>query len=494
MDSDNELRTYTQQFFLSEKNDQYKDGYLKNEFIVDQKNLSLQSISPERSNINIYYAGPASKKLKIQSIKSKSKPIDDYQLYRADRHDGPSFLHLRSDWEDKGKSLLITVMQATDPYGLGNPIKEIQRSVDGFSATLSSGATLSITANLVNKSLENPFGLESHLRYKEDTGVDRGIVLGNDSYVYKEIENDSKIKTDIYRHLPDLVIDPQSNVFFETLDVTIKSPKESVEIRYTLDGSDPTLESPLYGGSIHLNESATVKARAFRLGLKQMPMVQPSASLMTRVFTAVFTRENRIIANEIPQGALKPGLRFTEYRDKWPKMLFKAPDKKAAVNNGVVEGAFDISSANDCQGAFSFLYEGYLVVPEDGTYTIHAPKEFTHFSPLAGYDMNVEIGSKLSYRNGETKITNKLNQWYPSTRRHAFGNWSLNLEKGAHPIRIYYADFRRGAYLEYYRFSYAELNVPGQTKTFFDEKVPHLLISGAGYHKEPIPKDWLKHK
>ena len=38
-------------------------------------------------------------------------------------------------------------------------------------------------------------------------------------------------------------------------------------IRYTTDGSDPSIYSPTYGGSITLYSSATVKARAFKSGL-----------------------------------------------------------------------------------------------------------------------------------------------------------------------------------------------------------------------------------
>ena len=85
-----------------------------------------------------------------------------------------------------------------------------------------------------------------------------------------------------------------------------------------------------------------------------------------------------------------------------------------------------------------------------------------------------------------------MNKWYPATRRHAFGNWSVALAKGLHPIRVYYADFRRSGHLEYLRFFHPALNVPGLTKTFFDDKVPELRITGGGLQEEPIPDSWLK--
>ena len=87
-----------------------------------------------------------------------------------------------------------------------------------------------------------------------------------------------------------------------------------------------------------------------------------------------------------------------------------------------------------------------------------------------------------------------MNKWYPATRRHAFGNWSVALAKGLHPIRGYYADFRPGGSLEYYQFTYPELNVPGLTKTFFDGATPQLEISGPGLKRQPIPRAWLKRR
>ena len=40
------------------------------------------------------------------------------------------------------------------------------------------------------------------------------------------------------------------------------------EIRYTLDGADPDAASPLYEKPLAVSESLTVKARAFKQGMK----------------------------------------------------------------------------------------------------------------------------------------------------------------------------------------------------------------------------------
>jgi len=53
--------------------------------------------------------------------------------------------------------------------------------------------------------------------------------------------------------------------------VTI-SGEEGLDVRYTLDGSDPTADSPRYTGAFSLAEPATVKARYLR-GKRPLPFV-----------------------------------------------------------------------------------------------------------------------------------------------------------------------------------------------------------------------------
>ena len=108
----------------------------------------------------------------------------------------------------------------------------------------------------------------------------------------------------------------------------------------------------------------------------------------------------------------------------------------------------------------------------------------------------VEFGFKNRYQNGKRLVSqpgDSLNRWYPATSRHAFGSWSFYLNKGYHPIRVYYADIRPGGYLEYMQFSYDGVNVPGLIKRYFDGEAPVLEMSGPGMKRRPIPADILYH-
>ena len=60
---------------------------------------------------------------------------------------------------------------------------------------------------------------------------------------------------------------PNGSRFTDSVDVALSSPTPGAEIRYTLDGNDPTDESVLYEGALTLTATTTVKARAFHAGM-----------------------------------------------------------------------------------------------------------------------------------------------------------------------------------------------------------------------------------
>jgi hexosaminidase len=72
--------------------------------------------------------------------------------------------------------------------------------------------------------------------------------------------------------IPAASFDPQKKKITVTLDTEI----DALDIRYTLDGGIPTLESPQYKTPIILDRSASIKAAAFREGA-----TTPSAAVMT---------------------------------------------------------------------------------------------------------------------------------------------------------------------------------------------------------------------
>jgi hypothetical protein len=65
----------------------------------------------------------------------------------------------------------------------------------------------------------------------------------------------------------DVAFSVPSGTFEGSLSVTLSPPILGAEIRYTLDGSVPELNSPLYSGAIELAETRQVRAQAFVAGV-----------------------------------------------------------------------------------------------------------------------------------------------------------------------------------------------------------------------------------
>jgi pimeloyl-ACP methyl ester carboxylesterase len=63
------------------------------------------------------------------------------------------------------------------------------------------------------------------------------------------------------------VINPGSQSSMGPVTVSMSSATSGATIRYTVDGSDPTSSSTVYGGAFPLSTSTTVKARAFKSGM-----------------------------------------------------------------------------------------------------------------------------------------------------------------------------------------------------------------------------------
>ena len=116
----------------------------------------------------------------------------------------------------------------------------------------------------------------------EDLKTNNG--LGNDDFVgqIKNLEEDTKYFVRAYATnragtaygnqisfstisvVETPIISPKGGMFTSAQSVTITCETEQAEIRYTLDGSDPTETSDLYDDAILIEEVVTLKAKAYR--------------------------------------------------------------------------------------------------------------------------------------------------------------------------------------------------------------------------------------
>jgi hypothetical protein len=119
------------------------------------------------------------------------------------------------------------------------------------------------------------------LNGSEPTPYSFEFVPGDD-YIFQRYSNTIKARAFRIGHLPSTVvsatydlqqanptvqnpvISPPGGTYNQSVQVSISCPTEFAVIRYTLDGTEPTLTSTAYTSPITLNSSAIVRAKAFR--------------------------------------------------------------------------------------------------------------------------------------------------------------------------------------------------------------------------------------
>ena len=147
-------------------------------------------------------------------------------------------------------------------------------------------------------------------------------------------------------------VSAELTIFVDSLDVSATSDRENVEVRYSTDGSAPSMSSPLARGPIRLTSTAVVSARNFCDG-------KPVSNSVSVRFTKVAPRP------ALKLEKLAPGVRYSYFEGDWgslPDFSALKPVKEGSLPN------FAFTPRSQAEH-FGFEYAGYLRVPEDGVYT-----------------------------------------------------------------------------------------------------------------------------
>jgi len=146
-------------------------------------------------------------------------------------------------------------------------------------------------------------------------------------------------------------IKSEFDIFLDGLDVTVTSSRANVELRYTLDGTVPSLSSPPVKGPVHLTDTSVVSARCFRDG-------KPVSAAARAAFTRIKPR---------PAAAgvdVKPGAFYNYYEGDWDAIPDFAKLQPAGAG---VSSALDLSGKKRKE-YYGFEFTGYLQIPKDGVY------------------------------------------------------------------------------------------------------------------------------
>ncbi|MDZ7265314.1 MAG: chitobiase/beta-hexosaminidase C-terminal domain-containing protein [candidate division KSB1 bacterium] len=205
---------------------------------------------------------------------------------------------------------------------------------------------------------------------------------------------------------PEIISD--DGIFLNQARAELKSSKGG-EIRFTVDGSEPTIQSPRYHEPIIMENTTTIKARAF----------WPDG-ISSRVSRFTCTRVDLIEGIAVEN--VQPGLRVNFYEGEWNAL----PDFTA-----LTPVWSRISSKINLQLStkpidFGLRFEGFIQIPVAGIYTFYT---------------NSDDGSRLSIHNRCIVSNDGLH----GLREEA---GKVALQAGIHPITIDFFQKKGGLGLE----------------------------------------------
>jgi hypothetical protein len=360
-------------------------------------------------------------------------------------------------WSGQGDQLLVTLI-TTEPW-------QVRGEGTAFTAIAPDGSKIHFAANTQSTTLrlkDVTAEADTLLLVEPKTGETHGIRLGENSVEFTQ----RGVAREIHSPIQPVIFEPNVNVFNDATDVTMTCATPGIEIRYTLDGSEPTLNSPRYDKPVRLTASAVVRAIAVRPGAKELrwPLDPGFATVPTR---AVFTKQS--LASAVNPTGTQPGLAW-QYAEGQMFALVANSDILPAQKTGVTTKLFDVSMHQN-GSAFLTRYDGYLDVPADGVYTFHAPREFIIPDIDPGYDLRVFVDGQ---------------EWWLTMRWHALGTWSRALAKGPHKFKVIFVDTRTKPYKHETWQNWPNLDV------LWKGEAPVIEISGPGFVKQAIPDAWLR--
>jgi alpha-L-fucosidase len=220
---------------------------------------------------------------------------------------------------------------------------------------------------------------------------------------------------------PKVTIEAPSPCFLGSQSVILRCDLPGAKIFYTLDGSEPTVESKKYSAPIRLTENAVIKAMAV---LDGRTSIVPSVA----AFTAF--SENDLLPPAAVDGTPRPGLRYRAYEGGWQSLTDLAKVQAAASEDASagIEGTatgFD-PAVRPRDEHFALCFEGFVDIPADGIYTFYTRSD---------------DGSRL-YLGGRLVVDNDGLHGMTEKQGH------VPLAAGLHPIRVEYFNATGGLGLE----------------------------------------------
>lgn len=149
-----------------------------------------------------------------------------------------------------------------------------------------------------------------------------------------------------------LILPSESDFVKTSLVIIYDNIPDDLEVRYTIDGTDPDIKSKKYISEFQIDKTTTIKAAIFSKG-KQL------CAVSEKIF-------NKVEPEPSAEAEIKgSGLKYSYYEGDWDAM----PEFSAltALGTGVISEPLIIEEAKD--EYFGICFEAYINIPEDGMYS-----------------------------------------------------------------------------------------------------------------------------
>lgn len=158
------------------------------------------------------------------------------------------------------------------------------------------------------------------------------------------------------------VISSEEEIFLDSATAQIINVAQPGQIRYTLDGSEPTKNSPVYTGPVTITETAIMKTRTFWPDGTESEVSENS-----------WEKVNLRPAKKV--GGLEPGLQYAYYEQSEEYRPERLPDfdRLKPEATGIVDKC-DLSRTQRDE-YFALKFEGFIKVPADGIYTFYTDSD-----------------------------------------------------------------------------------------------------------------------
>ncbi len=153
-------------------------------------------------------------------------------------------------------------------------------------------------------------------------------------------------------------IQPDENAFLDSLTCELHCRTEGAELHYTLDGSEPARNSPLYRTPVTIKNNSCLQAKGFKDGCE-------NSIVSTMQFSKVIPAEAKVV------NGLMPGLKYQYFEGSF--------SNTGELTKGIMKesGRVDVPSIHNAKlkENFGFIFEGYIKVPVDGIYNLYTESD-----------------------------------------------------------------------------------------------------------------------